>query len=57
MYSIVQRNKKRTQTKPTNNTREHLIPKAFSLQDYCNWKYNKKQSSTKIKVNINNNER
>ena len=58
MCSIVQKNnKKKTQIKPNRNTREHLIPKAFSLKECCNWKCDKKQSTTKIKVNVNNNER
>ena len=52
----MQKNRKRTPPK-SSNTREHLIPKAFTLQDYCNWKYNKKQNITKVKVTINNNER
>ena len=57
MYSIVNRNKNKNNSKSITNNRENIIPKAHSIQDYCNWKYNKKQSFTKIKVIINNNER
>jgi len=57
MYSINQNKKRENTSKSGPISREHLIPKAFSIQDYNKLKTNKKQNITKVKININEIER
>ena len=65
MYSIVRKsnnnnNDNNNKTNPTFqtsiNSKETLIPKAYSIQDYYDWKNIGKKGETKVKVTVNSNE-
>ena len=62
MYSIMKNsnnfnnNNKKSNTlfQTSINSKETLIPKVYSIQDYYHWKNVGKRGETKVKITINN---